>query len=116
MPMTLLADALLPHAGHELTVATYIGAAGETVNVSLECLDCCEVVFDTDAYGLVGLDDGGVTLSGKQVAGFKGSIDEMHAIYLDENRIDWYDADDMAKDIAYELGDIIGWGRGEEPE
>lgn len=40
--------------------------------------------------------------------GFKQSIHEMHEIYCDEDREDWFDADDMAKDIAYELEGFLG--------
>lgn len=40
--------------------------------------------------------------------GFKQSIKEMHEIYCDESREDWFDADDMAKDIAYELEGFLG--------
>lgn len=39
---------------------------------------------------------------------FKQSINEMHEIYCDEDREDWFDADDMAKDIAYELEEYLG--------
>ena len=38
----------------------------------------------------------------------KQSIHEMHEIYCDEDRENWFDADDMAKDIAYELEEYFG--------
>ena len=38
---------LLEHKGHSLTVATY-GKREEVWNVSLECNDCNEVVWDKD--------------------------------------------------------------------
>ena len=42
-------DLLLAHKGHELTVATY-GDPDNPQNVSLECLDCNEVVLDAELY------------------------------------------------------------------
>lgn len=47
-------------------------------------------------------------LTAEQVEGFRESIAEMHAIYADENRISWSDADDIARDVAYDLEGIIG--------
>ena len=39
---------LLRHQGHEIEVATY---GDPVVNVAVECLDCCEVLFDMDSPG-----------------------------------------------------------------
>ena len=42
---------LLAHRGHEIEITTY--GVGDTVfNVSLECLDCNEVLLDFDNEGL----------------------------------------------------------------
>jgi hypothetical protein len=40
-------ERLLEHTGHSLTVATY-GPANNPYNVSLECNDCGEVVWDEE--------------------------------------------------------------------
>ena len=37
----------------------------------------------------------------------RARIDEMKAIYADEARADWYDADDMAREIAESLGGLL---------
>ena len=40
-------EKLAPHVGHEISCVTY--GLGKPVNVSIECEDCCEVIFDVDA-------------------------------------------------------------------
>jgi|GEM_PF-1589990 len=37
----------------------------------------------------------------------RGAIAEMKAMYADESRSDWYDADDLAREIAEKVGDLI---------
>lgn len=37
---------LMRHQGHEIEVATY---GNPVVNVAVECLDCCEVLFDMES-------------------------------------------------------------------
>lgn len=39
----------------------------------------------------------------EDAAVFRSRIDEMKAIYADEGRSDWFDADDMAREIAEAL-------------
>jgi len=39
---------LAGHVGHEIECVTY--GRDETVNVSVECLDCGEVITDADRY------------------------------------------------------------------
>ena len=39
----------------------------------------------------------------------KDAIAKMRAIYADQNRSDWFDADDMARDVAEVVGDLIEW-------
>lgn len=38
---------------------------------------------------------------------FKESIEDMRTIYADKERDDWWDADDLAKDIAEKLGELM---------
>lgn len=52
-------------------------------------------------------DPRGVTIPAGQAMWFRRRIDEMRAIYADEGRPDWFDADDMAREIAEELGRIL---------
>ena len=42
-----LADAE-EHYGHDITVARYADAEGETVNVAIECVTCYQVLADAD--------------------------------------------------------------------
>lgn len=51
--MTLLYELLKKHAGHTIEIAEY----GDGENFSLEDVDTNEVIFDTDAYELIGRDD-----------------------------------------------------------
>ena len=39
-------EKLLAHAGHNIEIAIY--ADGDPVNVSIECMDCYEALFDVD--------------------------------------------------------------------
>ena len=48
-----------------------------------------------------------VTLTDEQVEWFRESIDLMNSIYGDESRMDWFDGDDVAKNIADELDAIL---------
>ena len=50
---SLLWQLLEPHIGHTIEIAKY-----GNDNISLEDMDTGEVIFDTDLYDLVGLDDG----------------------------------------------------------
>lgn len=34
-------------------------------------------------------------------------IEQMRTIYADQTRSDWWDADDIAKDVAEQLGELI---------
>ena len=49
---SLLFELLKEHIGHKIEITQY----GED-NISLEDMDTNEVIFDTDLYDLVGLDD-----------------------------------------------------------
>lgn len=49
----LLYKLLKEHAGHQVEIVEY----GDGVNFSLEDMDTGEVIFDTDLYDLVGLDE-----------------------------------------------------------
>ena len=53
MEGNLLYELLKEHIGHRVEIAEY----GDGENFSLEDLDTNEVIFDTDCYDLVGLDD-----------------------------------------------------------
>lgn len=48
----LLYDIMSKHAGHNVSITNY----GEGINMTLECNDCNCVLFDTDAYDLIGVD------------------------------------------------------------
>ena len=48
-----------------------------------------------------------VELTDEQVAWFRKSIDLMNEIYSDESRVDWWDADDVARNIADELDSVL---------
>ena len=48
-----------------------------------------------------------VRIPAEDAAVFCARIDEMKAIYADEARADWYDADDMAREIAESLGELL---------
>ena len=48
-----------------------------------------------------------VILTDEQVDWFRKSIDMMNEIYSDESRMDWFDGDDIAKNIADELDYIL---------
>lgn len=39
-------DKLRPHIGHEIELATY-GDADNPVSITIECMDCYEVLVDT---------------------------------------------------------------------
>ena len=52
MSKTWLWKMLEPHIGHQVEIVKY----GD-VNISLEDLDTNAVIFDTDCYELVGLDE-----------------------------------------------------------
>lgn len=41
------------------------------------------------------------------VANWKERLAEMSDIYADEYRSDWFDADDIAKQIAMELAEVL---------
>ena len=49
---TYLYNLLKQHAGNRVEITEY----GDGVNFALEDMDTGEVIFDTDAYDLVGLD------------------------------------------------------------
>ena len=53
MNETLLYELLKAHKGHKVVIAEY----GDGDNFALEDLTTNEVIFDTDCYDLVGLDD-----------------------------------------------------------
>ena len=53
MEETLLYELLKEHAGHNIEIVEY----GNGTNFSLEDLDTNEVIFDTDTYNLIGLDE-----------------------------------------------------------
>lgn len=42
------------------------------------------------------------------VKGFKKSISEAADMYGDESREDWFDADDLCKDVCWELEEYLG--------
>lgn len=48
-----LYECMKEHAGHNVAITEY----GDGENYSLECMDCCVVIFDTDCYDLKGVDD-----------------------------------------------------------
>ena len=37
---------LMAHIGHNIEIVTY--GMNEPVNVSIECIDCCEVLYSAD--------------------------------------------------------------------
>ncbi len=41
-------DELYKHYGHKVEVAQYTDKGGEAVGVSIECMDCYEVLIDYD--------------------------------------------------------------------
>lgn len=47
---TTLYKSLQYHIGHNVEIASY----GDGINISLECIDCGCVIFDTDLYDLIG--------------------------------------------------------------
>lgn len=49
---TTLWDILEPHIGHKIEILKY-----GNQNISVEDMDTNEVIFDTDIYDLVGIDD-----------------------------------------------------------
>ena len=51
--MTLLEELLLKHVGHDVHISVY----GHGQNICLECWDCESIIFDNEAYDLVGLDE-----------------------------------------------------------
>lgn len=53
-----------------------------------------------------------IRLSDEQYAWFKESIAAMKAIYAvpDDGHVEYWDADDIARDVAEALGDIIAEG------
>ncbi|MBQ9042148.1 MAG: hypothetical protein IJ111_04965 [Eggerthellaceae bacterium] len=53
------------------------------------------------------LDPCDVTIPAGQALWFRRRIDEMSSVFADEERSDWFDADDMAREIAEELGRIL---------
>ena len=42
----------------------------------------------------------GVSIPPEDAALFRSRIDEMNAMFADEDRADWFDADDIAREIA----------------
>lgn len=50
----------------------------------------------------------GAALTPAQAEWFRDRIAEMRDVFADETRTDWYDADDIARDIAEELARILG--------
>lgn len=48
-----------------------------------------------------------ITIDDDDVRWFRGTIDETNAMYADESRDDWYDADDNAKMVMDRLDDIL---------
>ena len=52
MEKTTLWEILEPHIGHTIEIVKY----GDD-NISIEDMDTDEVIFDTDLYDLIGLDD-----------------------------------------------------------
>ena len=38
---------------------------------------------------------------------FRAQIDEMRGIYAEGDRSDWFDADDIAREVAEELGRLL---------
>ena len=53
-----------------------------------------------------------VVIPANKVEWFRSRIAEMSRIYADETRSDWFDADDIAREVAEELGRIIEEGSG----
>lgn len=51
--MNILQDRLRSHLGHHIEIAMY----GEE-NLSLECVDCCEVIVDSDVYDICPANEG----------------------------------------------------------
>lgn len=45
-----LYEKIAAHVGHEIEVVTY--GRDEDVNVSIECVDCDEVLYDVDKYDI----------------------------------------------------------------
>lgn len=77
-----------------------------------ECPICHLSNFDDVAacYGCAyefGREPHGTTLTAGQAAWFRRQIDEMRGIYADGDRSDWIEADDMAREIAEELGRLL---------
>jgi len=56
MTKTTLWKMLEPHIGNTIEIVGY-GDGDSIINISVEDMDTCEVIFDTDCYDLVGLDD-----------------------------------------------------------
>ena len=44
-----------------------------------------------------------VSIPPEDAALFRSRIDEMNAMFADENRADWFDADDIARELAEAL-------------
>lgn len=54
---------------------------------------------------------GGAVIPAADAAAFRARIDDMKAIFADEHRSDWFDADDAAREIAEAL-DLLLAGQG----
>jgi formylmethanofuran dehydrogenase subunit E len=50
--MTYLFERLKDHEGHAIEIRSY---GTPPINMSLECAECGEVIFDTDVYDLKGI-------------------------------------------------------------
>ena len=49
----------------------------------------------------------GVLIPAKLVSWLRESIDEMHDIYNDKSRDDWFDGDDIAIEIANAVDELL---------
>lgn len=55
---SLLWEMLEPHIGSEIRITAYGPQDSDEIwNISVEDMDTYEVIFDTDSYDLVGLDE-----------------------------------------------------------
>lgn len=48
-----------------------------------------------------------ITIPADKLEWFRAQIDEMRGIYVDGDRSDWFDADDIAREVADELGRLL---------
>ena len=55
--MNLLQERLLEHRGHDVHICTYKTNDPQNDCVCLECWDCEAIIFDTDTYDLIGIDE-----------------------------------------------------------